>query len=112
MKSIAQKSTSVGSIEVLVGGKMKNLIEFYSENMANRLHNTTQLLQNFDDAQSRGVAGFIRKKFKKMFKRPITALNFVINEAHIKDLIQAAKHVESSQPMALSTALIVHNNFE
>jgi hypothetical protein len=65
MKSIAQKSTPVRSIEVLVGGKMKNLIEFYLENVTNVLQDTTQLLQNFDDAQSQGVEASYGRNLRK-----------------------------------------------
>jgi len=94
-----------------VDGNEENSIAFYSKNLDVVIENATQLLRNFKDAEIYGMRKCFRL-IQTFLKRINAAFNFVLNEAHINNLIQAAKHIESLQYMALSTMLLVQIHFK
>ncbi|KAH9210822.1 hypothetical protein DL95DRAFT_412653 [Leptodontidium sp. 2 PMI_412] len=108
---LAKQSNSIRAITVQVHGKSEKLTDFYSANIAAIVENVRQFLQTVDAKKSEatGVISTIKAIFtgaKKFRGR----LELVLNGDHIKDLIQSAKHIESSQYMALSAVLLVQNS--
>lgn len=93
-------------------GKSEKLTDIYSGNIAAIVKNVHQLLQTVEDAKKSEATGLL-SSIKAIFKGPKSLrgkLKLVLNGDHIKDLIQSAKHIESSQYMALSAALLVQNS--
>lgn len=79
--------------------------------MAAVVGDVQNLLNTFKDTQTQGVEGIIQH-IKTVWTKATRALEFVPNEDRIKELIQSAKHIETSQYMALSTVLLVQTNCE
>lgn len=90
-----------------VDGKSVKLTEVYSTNISAITKEVQELIQTFDDAHSSPVKGIVTR-IKGLFRRA----QLVFNEDHIKDLIQSAKHIEISQHIILSAAILVQNKFK
>jgi hypothetical protein len=90
---------------VQIDGKEVNVIDHYTENVNELVKDVQQLVQRCQDAQSLAMDNLLQR-VKAIFKRTSVSLHIVCGQEHFDNLIQAAKNIESSQHMALTTVLL------
>jgi hypothetical protein len=90
---------------VQVGGKKVNVIDHYTENVNELVKDVQQLIQRCQDAQVLAKDNLLQR-FKAFVTRKSNSLGIVCGQEHFDNLIQAAKNIESSQHMALTTVLL------
>ena len=81
------------------------MIDHYTENVNELVKDVQQLVLRFQDTQSLAMDNLL-ERFKGFFKRTSVSLDAVGGQEHFENLIQAAKNIESSQHMALTTVLL------
>jgi hypothetical protein len=108
IKELIEGSDAVRAIQISVHGKSEKLVDFYTKNVTAVVEDVQTLLRRFGDSENREVAGIV-ERVKSFFIHANRALNFMLDEKFIKQLLESAKHVETSQFMALSTVLLVDN---
>jgi hypothetical protein len=90
---------------VQVGGNEVNVIDHYTENVNELVKDVQQLFQRCQDAQILAKDNLLQR-FKAFITRKSNSLRIVCVQEHFDNLIQAAKNIESSQHMALTTVLL------
>jgi hypothetical protein len=109
LDSLTKRSELVQFLTVMRDSQEVNLVKFCSDNMNIVLEDLNQLIKNVEEAESTKKLNFIQK-LKLRFKRSGRAISIYLNEDHIKNLIQEAKHFESSLQMGLSIALCMQHD--
>lgn len=121
MAYFAEQSESIRNIEVIVNGRNESIIHFCSRSVKSLITDVEKLTSTLKDyygkksQRSHATKRILRRitgSLKEMFKGASSSLTFVLDRNHIKDLIQAAKNVESSLHYALSTVLLARNEFK
>jgi TATA-binding protein-associated factor Taf7 len=82
-----------------VDDEHKKLSEFFEESIQDLTTDLEQFLRPLEEAKKPDLF----RRFIAFLKQSHHDFNFVLNIKHIKNLIQAAKHIESS----LRTALLI-----
>lgn len=108
MDDLAKQSASAYDFSVTVRGTKMDLISQCSSNMEELLKDVRQLVITFEDVQNKGMKK-IFQRFRNFINRTGTAFHLIYIEDHIKALIKAAKYIQSSQHVALTTILLICN---
>ncbi|KAL2827735.1 hypothetical protein BDW59DRAFT_160041 [Aspergillus cavernicola] len=115
------KPKSLHELSVFLNGTNHNLISFCTTNLNAILDDLKKLILTFKNAEStKDEKGFYEKLDKmrrgkwlswitKPFSKSAKTIKWAINESYIKELVEAATHLENSLYMALSTVLLVRN---
>ncbi|KAL4987920.1 hypothetical protein BDW68DRAFT_187644 [Aspergillus falconensis] len=111
---VSARSESARSIEFTIKGKKESLIPFCTrsvESLASDVRRLTATLKTAYDKKSRearATRSYLRR-ITGALTRTSSKFQFALNRRHIQDLIQRAKHIESSLYFAQSTLLLSWN---
>ncbi|RAK99622.1 uncharacterized protein BO80DRAFT_120087 [Aspergillus ibericus CBS 121593] len=117
MAYFAGQSESIKNLETIVNGRKENLVRFCARSirlLISDVEKLTSTLTHYygNKSQKSKATKEILRRIREVFKGARSSSTFVLNRNHINDLIQAAKHIESSLHYALSTILLARNEFK
>ncbi|CEL05535.1 hypothetical protein ASPCAL06653 [Aspergillus calidoustus] len=111
MQYLASQSELHEKLSALSSNKRHNIIDSFAEDVQSIIQDLMQLLNNLELAKKEiDSRSSTWDKWKGKFRDIIGKGKIVVHRAHINDLIQSAKHIESSLHNALSTILLVNSN--
>jgi hypothetical protein len=108
-KAIEDKAKPVQTFSIVIDGKNHSLVSFFAKNIWDIANDLEELLSAYEKAEST-----VSNKWKEWVLRHLSksakSIKWVINESHIKELVEAATHLEYSLFMVNTTLLLNRND--